>query len=276
MYLADYHSHSNASPDAGFTISELAQAALDAGLSELCVTDHCECNGFFTFDKHNLPNGVDIYFKERILEQRRTALKLFGGRIKLPHGIEVAQGHEVREVYDRILRENSFDFVIGSLHNLRGELDFYYIKDYKSEEYCDGLLKRYVAELYETACLPGFDVLAHITYPLRYMRYQYGFDVSLKKYSTELSQIFRVLVQKGCGIELNVSGLRDSGSVTYPGPDELSLYRECGGEIITIGTDAHFPKYVGVGIKRGQEMLREAGFKYFTVYDKRTPSFIKL
>jgi histidinol-phosphatase (PHP family) len=276
MYLADYHSHSNASPDAHYTISELAKAAIDTGLRELCVTDHCECHGFFPFDKKNLPEGVDIYFKERILEQRKSALELYGDKIKLPHGIEIAQGHEARDVYDKILSENSFDFIICSLHNLRGELDFYYIKDYQSQEYCEALLKRYISELYETACLPGFDVLAHITYPLRYMRYQYGFDVSLDKYGAELEQIFKVLIEKGSGIELNVSGLRDGGNVTFPEMSQLKLYRACGGEIITIGTDAHKPEYIGVGVERGQQMLREAGFKYFTVYENRKPSFIAL
>ena len=96
MYIADYHLHSDASPDGHSTISELAKAGIDAGLSELCVTDHCECNGFFKFDRENLPAGIDIYYKERILEQREKALALFGNRIKLLHGIEIAQGYEAK------------------------------------------------------------------------------------------------------------------------------------------------------------------------------------
>jgi histidinol-phosphatase (PHP family) len=280
MYIADYHSHSSASPDGDSTILELAMAAVDAGLSELCVTDHCECNGFSELVKKNLPAGVDIYNdiynKECVLEQREKALEFCGDKIKLPHGIEIAQGHAARDVYYKILADNSFDFVIASLHNLRGEPDFYFLTDFKSQENCEKMLEKYLAELYETACLPGFNVLAHITYPLRYMRYKYGYDVSLEKYGSELEQIFKELVQKGCGIELNVAGLRNGGNASFPGLEELRLFRECGGEIVTIGSDAHKAEYVGAGIAQGQELLREAGFKYFAVYEKRVPSFIKL
>ncbi len=275
MYLVDYHSHSDASPDSIHTISELANAAISAGLSELCVTDHCECNGFIESDRKILGPGVDVYHKTRVDEQRAIALERFGDQIKLPHGIEIAQGHQAPEVYAKIL-ENEFDFVIGSLHNLRGEMDFYFMRDFVSKENCVQLLDRYISELHEVASMPGFDVLGHITYPLRYMKYKYGFDVSLDGYRAELAEIFKVLIEKGSGIELNISGLRDGGNVTFPEMAELKLYRSLGGEIITIGTDAHSPKYVGVGLPRGLEMLKDAGFRYFTVYERRVPRFIPL
>ena len=42
MYLADYHTHSATSPDGQLTVSELAEAAVRAGLDEICVTDHVD------------------------------------------------------------------------------------------------------------------------------------------------------------------------------------------------------------------------------------------
>ena len=42
MYLADYHTHSSVSPDGSVTVSELAGAAIDHGLNEICVTDHVD------------------------------------------------------------------------------------------------------------------------------------------------------------------------------------------------------------------------------------------
>ena len=42
MYLADYHTHSRISPDAGKSMAEMAEAAIAAGLDELCFTDHME------------------------------------------------------------------------------------------------------------------------------------------------------------------------------------------------------------------------------------------
>ena len=42
MYLADYHTHSDSSPDGRATIARLAEAALARGLDEICVTDHVD------------------------------------------------------------------------------------------------------------------------------------------------------------------------------------------------------------------------------------------
>ena len=273
MYTADYHTHSHASPDGHVSIAELAEAAVAAGLDELCITDHAECHGFF--DRGNLPDDVLYFYQARVDAEFPETRERFDGRLRLLYGVEIAQGHEAPAVYDDLIHRN-YDFVINSLHNLRGETDFYYMKDFRSAAYCRTLLDRYVGELYETAALGGFDVIGHIGYPLRYMRYQAGFDVSLDAYRAELAEIFRLLVSKGCGIELNVSGLRDGGQVTFPTLAELKLYRECGGEIVTIGSDAHYPRYVGVGVEQGQALLREAGFRFITAYDKRVPRFVAL
>lgn len=42
MYLADYHTHTQFSPDAHDPMTVMAQAALDAGMDEICFTDHVE------------------------------------------------------------------------------------------------------------------------------------------------------------------------------------------------------------------------------------------
>lgn len=52
MYLSDYHTHSRLSFDAHAPLSELAEAAADAGLDELCVTDH-----FDFLDENGVPAG---------------------------------------------------------------------------------------------------------------------------------------------------------------------------------------------------------------------------
>ena len=60
-----------------------------------------------------------------------------------------------------------------------------------------------------------------------------------------------------------------------PLPDEsvLRLYRALGGEIITIGSDAHSTRYVGCRSAQTQELLRSCGFRYITTFDKGKPAF---
>ena len=88
--------------------------------------------------------------------------------------------------------------------------------------------------------------------------------------------LFRILIQNGRGIELNVSGLYKPMKDTMPTFEVLRLYRACGGEIITIGSDAHKAQYIGAFQKEGQAMLREAGFRDITVFEARKPEFIRM
>ena len=49
-----------------------------------------------------------------------------------------------------------------------------------------------------------------------------------------------------------------------------------GGEIITLGSDAHEVKDVGCVIKERQELLKDCGFQYFTTFIGGEPVFQKL
>ena len=56
----------------------------------------------------------------------------------------------------------------------------------------------------------------------------------------------------------------------------LRLYRDLGGEIITLGSDAHTPEYVGCAITDRQALLRACGFDYFATFDRLVPVYHKL
>lgn len=75
---------------------------------------------------------------------------------------------------------------------------------------------------------------------------------------------------------MNTSGLRQFAKACLPDLDIVSLYRQLGGEIITVGSDAHTAEDVGKGIREGIEMIEQAGFDYITVYVNRQPSMIKI
>lgn len=56
----------------------------------------------------------------------------------------------------------------------------------------------------------------------------------------------------------------------------MKLYRETGGEIITIGSDAHSAEYVGCCVRETQALLRTCGFRYFCTFEGGKPTFRKL
>lgn len=268
MYYADYHMHSTCSIDGHDTMADMARAAADFGLSEICFTDHCDIMN------EDLTLLCDFSW-DGIYKQYYAALMESGTRVKIKFGIELGEPLQNLPLTGRILSCEDLDFVIGSVHVLPEIGDFYSL-EFTGRDQCLELIGRYFDELEQLARWNDFDVLGHITYPLRYMNGRGGMNMDFSAFYDRLEALFRTLIEKGRGIELNTSNLKHAGGETMPPMDMLELYRRLGGEIITLGSDAHRTAHVGSGIAHGYDLLGYAGFKYFTVYDHRKPEFIKL
>ena len=165
MYLSDYHTHTLRSPDSDAPLDSMARAAEAAGLAELCVTDHC--------DLLNV-DGVPCrtYDWPPAVEQYRDGKSRFSGRLTLKLGIELGMAHLDPPAATAILAEPELDFVLGSVHNLcpeKGGADFYYVP-YPDEAACHAALDDYFTSMAALAATDLYDVLAHIIYPLRYMK----------------------------------------------------------------------------------------------------------
>ncbi|MFB0920181.1 MAG: histidinol-phosphatase HisJ family protein [Oscillospiraceae bacterium] len=273
MILTDFHIHSKCSCDGYHTMLEMARAARERGVEILCFTDHCDMDNSETGEPD--PN----YFNNRdsILEMYRQTLTQKPENMKIFLGLELGEGNHNPEKAALAAAIPELDFVLGSLHNLKKTPDFY-VYPYSSEAECRLLINRYLDELIELSKLDFYDVMAHIGYTVRYMRRK-GFDiwVSAEEYPEKIRTLLKCLIERGKGIEINCAGFRDK-IVGGPIPtiDVLKLYRELGGEIITVGSDAHKLQHAGVGLKEGFDILSDLGYKYVTFFEKRKPSFIKI
>lgn len=268
MYLADYHSHTCCSMDSQAQLADEAAQALVMGLSELCTTDHCDLiseEGKRVYDLDWAP----------ILEQYEAVRSAYDGRLKLRLGLELGSAQTDPECAKKILSGAPLDFVIGSIHNLSmdaGGTDFYFL-NYQTQEDCYTTLDNYFTSMAALVKISGsYDVLGHVIYPLRYMAGVPGEPVTLERYWEQLRGIFTAVANAGRGIELNTY----CGRTLEEWIPVLKLYRDCGGEIVTIGSDAHSPVSIGKGIQAGQELLKAAGFRYQAVYRWRIPQFMKL
>ncbi|MCD7709271.1 MAG: histidinol-phosphatase HisJ family protein, partial [Clostridiales bacterium] len=164
--------------------------------------------------------------------------------------------------------------IIGSSHVVNG-VDPYYPAYYegKSEE---AAYREYFESILENLRdFTDFDVYGHIDYVVRYGPNRNRF-YSYEKYADVIDEILRTLIGMGKGIELNTAGF--AYGLGHPNPTEeiLARYRELGGEIITIGSDAHAPGRVAYDFAKVPGMLREAGFKYFTVFEQRKAVFLPI
>ena len=282
--LCDLHTHSCCSPDADSTatIEKMALCAGKLGIDHLTVTDHCDCNFWYREDETEYPEyqkpdsmmfGARIYATESI--SRIAELKQrFPG---LLCGIELGQPLQQPEAAGCILAREELDMVIGSLHMNSGKPDFYmmqYKKMDSSEIY--SLLDSYFSELLEMCRQCSFDVLAHLTYPMRYIEGECGISVDMKRYDDIIREIFCTLRDNGKALEINTSGLRQPYGLTFPHIGYIKLFRSLGGELITLGSDAHRLEDIGKGIEEGAALAREAGFRYAAVFKQRKPGLYKL
>lgn len=266
MYLADYHTHSDSSPDGKETIARLAEAALSRGLDEICVTDHVDT----VYWGSNAPRWDFDWDKS--LRELAEARRLYGDRLTIRLGAELGEANMAFDRAEHLLSHApALDFVIGSVHMAGkkfGYFDFYYIEK-NTETYYHALIDSYLEDVLELAKWGKFSVLGHLTLPLRYINEHHGEHMTFRRHMDRVEEVLRTIIPQGVGIECNTN----RGNEPLPGEEILRLYRSLGGEIITLGSDAHRPEDVGCFIRQRQELLRTCGFRYFTTFERGRPLF---
>ncbi len=225
----------------------MAEAALDAGMDEICFTDHVEP---LTWGSNELRPPYDW---SALTEDFANVQAALGDRIHLRLGMEMGDAQKAPAHMKKLLEDApQFDFIIGSVHLLSerfGSEDLYLYTP-KDQAEAQTALGDYLEEVLALAKLGGFTVLGHLTLPLRYFNEMRGLHTSFDPYEAEIREILKTLIENGRGIELNAN----RGNTPLPDAKWLRMYRELGGELITLGTDAHAPDAVGRAIREGQAL----------------------
>jgi len=261
--MFDFHMHSRVSFDGHDTGEALAKAAAAAGLKEICFTDHLDYD----------PRGImkNIAFDTAAYSAEYDHLDIPGLIIR--RGAEFGLARNNQEQFRLDMARRPFDFVLGSIHFV-DDLDVYF------QEYWDGKTifeaeRRYLEE--SLACIQvhdGFDVLAHLTYISKCHAHPAPRPVSFNDHREIIEAILENIVSKGIGMELNTSGVDRCGDY-LPSIDMLRRFRELGGEIVTIGSDAHRCNRVGQYTFEACDILKDI-FGYVCTFEKRQPIFHKL
>ena len=271
MYLCDIHSHTKISPDSQAQLRDTAQAAIDAGLQEFCVTDH--------FDLLGLDGKPLTAFDwPAAKEQYRGVKEELGDRLVLRLGLELGSATYDPAIARDVLAQGGeeLDFVLGSMHNWIGEeenLDFYFSSYQDNPELARRALEGALEHTWTlVAQLPDcYDSLAHIVYPLRYI-HRDGIELSLADYEDRVRAIFTQVAKTDHAMEVNVCRGHDLDCW----PPILRWFKECGGKLVTVGADAHRPDQVARGIPEALQMLQAAGFDCVTTFAGRKPVLHKL
>ena len=256
MFLCDYHTHTRFSfdGDPAATHDAMCRRALEVGLHDIAFTDHCDVNGEverlydFPFDPDGAWNAM-MEVKER-----------YKGRLNVVCGIELGNAGQYPEAAKAVLEAHPYEFVIGSLHNLNRVPDFC-LMNYESMSagLIDQLFDRALDETADMIRFPGITTLGHLTYMHRYVTLA-GKKLDFKPYYEKIEAIYRALISLDVALEINVSTIWKGLGISMPTMELLKLYKDCGGRLITIGTDAHAPVNLGKAVRKGYAILETVGF----------------
>ena len=262
--IFDTHTHSINSFDGHHSCKQLCEGIIKNGGIGIAITDHCDIDG----TKDGCWDFEDKQFAE-VLEAKEEF-----HQIKVYNGVELGQPLFEKELSEAFLSKYDFDFVLGSVHNLKNMEDFYFL-DYKQYDIYS-LLQQYFNSLLDLAKWNKTDSLAHLTYPLRYIVAREKIDVDMSKFNDIIEEIFSVIIANNKAIELNVSGLSMDMNDTLPNKAYIKKFHDMGGKYVTVGSDSHYFDKVCNNIDKGYDILKECGFEHFTVFEKREPKLITI
>ncbi len=273
MIKADQHTHCNFSTDSESTPESMIQGAIEKRLSHLCFTDHMDLDfPESTKEEPLFEFSVPEYFKTLIPLKESYHDKLFLG-IGIELGLRPGRD-DLNQTMQQLLKDYSFDFVLGSIHLLE-DADPYY-----ETFWTDRTAKNVLASYFDTmlTCLreyDNFDSLGHLDYLIRYIPAFCGTkDYIYKEYAEVIDEILKLLIDKKKALEINTAGLIKGLPCFHPKLDVLKRYLELGGELLTIGSDAHTPDKIGTEFSQTETILRSCGLTGYYVYKKRTPEFV--
>lgn len=268
MITSDTHMHSCFSSDSLATPESMVQGAILKGLKTICFTDHMDID-------FPIESGGGFIFNTNIYTATIAELReKYKDKIEILTGVEYGLQPYLKKQYRQLTQQNQFDFIIGSSH-LVNKQDPYHANYWKGITTQQGMESYFTAIYSCVNTFDDYDVYGHIDYAIRYAPDQNkGF--CYESYRELIDSIFSSLIRKGKGIELNTSGIRYGLRQPHPQIDILKRYREMGGEIITIGTDAHKPEQIAYELNFATELLKDVGFKYYTVFKNRKPHFLAL
>lgn len=277
MIQADMHMHTWFSTDSEACPRDMADEAVRKGLKTICFTDH--------FDKDDLEWGeegifdVDAYFVEMQKLQEEYA-----GKLNIRIGIELGLRTYLKDYYEELTKKYPLDFVIGSVHNVPYKKDaegnILYTDPAAEKLFTDRTDKEAYRLMMETTLenvrtSDCFQTLGHLDYVVRYGKSREK-EYSYTDYADIIDEILKLLIEKEKGLEVNSAGLKYGLPFAHPHPDVLKRYRELGGEIITIGADAHKPEHIAYDFAKAEEILKSCGFKYYTEFFEQKPVFKQL
>ena len=249
-------------------MEDMIKTGIERGLKIMCFTEH--------MDKDYPPSPDDkdgdpgFFVDTEAYHEGFLAMKeKYAGKIDLLFGIELGLQPHVVDWNKNYVNQHDFDYIIGSAHTI-DRRDPYYPAFYEGRSEREAYEQYFEEALQDIQLFDDFDSFGHLDYIVRYGPNK-NKCYSYKAYSDHIDPILRALIDKGIALEVNAGGYRNGLGVPNPDKDVILRYKELGGELITVGSDAHTTESLAKNLDRIEQMLIECGYKYYTIYIGRKP-----
>ena len=305
MIEYDVHLHSDFSTDSSEKMETTAEKAVQLGLKGLCFTDHMDL--YFPLQCSKKSGGDFTFELKEYFENLENIKQKYSGKLEILYGLEIGLRNEsdlkekCLDGYRKMAEEYPFDFIIGSTHCLE-DIDPYWEEYWYGRTAEEGLDRYFEAIAHNCTYYDSFDSLGHLDYLVRYVSQEATVKSAEKKGLLELvsgkdeesdpavqkrlygrkiynpsdfteyiEDILKSVIDKGVALEVNTAGIKYGLGFAHPRKEILKMYKDMGGELITIGSDAHMAEHLAYGFDGTCDLLKDLGFKYYFVYKGRKP-----
>jgi histidinol-phosphatase (PHP family) len=268
----DLHVHSDCSADGLSSITEYAQRAGMLGLAMVGFCEHVDLD----------PRDQDYGFLDaQRYEQEIESSRRQAPRVQLRKGVEIAYQSSRHDEIRSWLDHGTYDYVMLSVHLVDYADGWAIVSEpsttgaYFSQHSARQSYLPYFEELLRAAKSGLGHVLGHFDLVKRHGVHHYGaFDPT--DFEDDIRSVLATAVKQDVGLEINTSGLRQSPREPYPHPTVLRWYRELGGEILTIGSDAHHVDDLGTGLADALSLAQMAGFRAIATFEQGQARWVDL
>lgn len=268
--LSDMHTHSENSHDSFCPLSDMCDKQIAAGVSVFAVTDHydgcCLAKRDVLAEVENSIRDIDRHIPE------------YSNRIEILRGVEIGEGTWNAETEKKVRSLADYDVILGSMHAVRFDTtdNAYSAIDFSGWSRSSILkyIDKYFDELTEMAEKLDFDILTHIDCPLRYINGKYNLGIDVFIYEQKIKRILDIIIERKIALEVNTSAMFAKYPLNMPDTRIISLYRDMGGIMLTVGSDAHTAENAARGISEARKFLSGAGFPGTFIFRQRKPIFV--
>lgn len=263
MKKIDHHIHTDNSFDSQEKLKNMCERAVDERIEIVGFGEH-----FSTIERLPTYGHMDFVKYNDEIEYCRS---IFKGKLEILKGLEICSPQYNIDSILKIVRDEWIDFIIGSVHDIDGPKLRKYIEGKSNKEAYEGYFKTVL----EVSKKGEYDILGHIDLLKRYAYDKLG-NYEFNDFKGIISEILKNVIERRKAIEVNTSGLGSGAKELIPSIEVLKLYKELGGKLITIGSDAHGTEKLGNNHTITVEVLRGLGYKEYYYYKQRKPQRVNI